>query len=576
MNSNPVLPKKLMLLIALLQGLALFVLHEAIEFKFWPHGQPQWLFCFYSLAVVGPLMLLLALEEDNWRKLVRWILPFTLLCGLLGYYMGLQATPLQHIRMGDLLFAFVCTLGIATFKALMYAQQQASGEPFSYSHLFRFSWRNFLTLGLALLFTLSVWGVLMLWAALFKVINIDFFHDLFTERWFYYPVLALAQGFGIIIFRNQAKVIDTITRIQQALMKFLLVILVLVSLLFLTALPFTGLTPLWETGQGSMLILWLQALMLFFLNAVYQDDAAARPYPILIHRFIYLGVALLPIYSAIAFYGLSLRVEQYGWSVSRCWGFLLWSFFALFSLGYLWGIIKLRDHWLERLSWVNVRMGLVLLAVMLLINSPLIDFRKISVSSQLNRLANDEVNLTDFDFAYFRYELAHPGYLALQKMKADVAEEHPAIALKIDNLYRNHNETTTGLDRELFLRALKIYDEEPLPESLADALHEWIEENHWRATRIKNYHLVRVDLNKDGFDDYVLLHTDKNYTSGTLFTLVDDKWVEQQMTRRSNNRPVEHVTISRSLTEKYIEVIAPEWQLLKVGDLILQVNAEAE
>src|SRR5690606_4049351 len=149
-------------------------------------------------------------------------------------------------------------------------------------------------------------------------------------------------------------------------------------------------------------------------------------------------------------------------------------------------------------------------------------------------------------------------------------------ALKIDNLYRDHNETTTGLDRELFLRALKIYDEESLPESLADALHEWIEENHWRATRIENYHLVRVDLNKDGFDDYVLLHTDKNYTSGTLFTLVDDKWVEQQMTRRSNNRPGEHVTISRSLTEKYIEVIAPEWQLLKVGDLILQVNAEAE
>src|SRR5690606_19246162 len=280
-----------MLLIALLQGLALFVLHEAIEFKFWPHDQPQWLFCFYSLAVVGPLMLLLALEQENWRKLVRWILPFTLLCGLLGYYMGWQATPLQHIRMDGLLFAFICTLGIATFKALMYAQQHASGEAFSYSHLFRFSWRNFLTLGLALLFTLSVWCVLMLWAELFKVIKIDFFHDLFNERWFYYPVLALAHGFGIIIFRNQAKVIDTITRIQQALMKILLVILVLVSLLFLAALPFTGLAPLWETGQGSMLILWLQALMLFFLNAVYQDDAAARPYPIVIHRFIYLGVA---------------------------------------------------------------------------------------------------------------------------------------------------------------------------------------------------------------------------------------------------------------------------------------------
>src|SRR5690606_19031648 len=292
---------------------------------------------------------------------------------------------------------------------------------------------------------------------------------------------------------------------------------------------------------------------LFFLNAVYQDDAAARPYPMVIHRFIYLGVALLPIYSAIAFYGLSLRVEQYGWSVDRCWGFLLWGFFALFSLGYLWGIIKQRDHWLEHLSWVNVRMGLVLLAVMLLINSPLIDFRKISVSSQLNQLASDKVSLADFDFTYFRYGLARPGYLALQKIKADVAEEHPAIALKIDHLYRDRNEPNAGLDREMFLRALKIYDEEKLPEALLDALHKWINENHWRATRMENYHLVRVDLNKDSLDDYVLLQTDKNFTSGTLFTLVGDKWEEQQMTRRGNHRAGEHVTITRKLTEKYIE-----------------------
>ncbi len=178
----------------------------------------------------------------------------------------------------------------------------------------------------------------MLWAALFKVIQIDFFDDLFAKQWFYYPTLSLAFAFGIIIFRNQAGVIDTITRIQQALMKFLLVILALVSVLFMLALPFTGLTPLWKTGHGSLLILCLQALMLFFLNAVYQADAESRPYPLWLHRAIYAAVALLPVYSLIACYGLMLRVEQYGWSVSRCWGLVLWAILALFSVGYLWGI----------------------------------------------------------------------------------------------------------------------------------------------------------------------------------------------------------------------------------------------
>jgi hypothetical protein len=65
-------------------------------------------------------------------------------------------------------------MSIATFKALMYVQQFASGEKFSYSQLFRWSWRNFLTLGLAALFACSTWGVLMLWGGLFKAINIEF------------------------------------------------------------------------------------------------------------------------------------------------------------------------------------------------------------------------------------------------------------------------------------------------------------------------------------------------------------------------------------------------------------------
>jgi hypothetical protein len=124
--------------------------------------------------------------------------------------------------------------------------------------LFLWSWRNFLTLSLAVLFAGSFWLLLMLWAALFKAINIDFFSDLFEQRWFYYPAIALANGFGIIIFRKLTYIIDTITRLQQALIKFLLVLLSLVSLLFLGALPFTGLEPLWESG-GSSLILWMQA-----------------------------------------------------------------------------------------------------------------------------------------------------------------------------------------------------------------------------------------------------------------------------------------------------------------------------
>ena len=568
------LPRKLLLAIALIQGFLLLILHQSIEFRFWPHQEPQWLFCLYSMVIIGPWMLLLSLESDNWRTIIHWVLPFTLLCGLTGYYVGSQVIPLEHLRFTGSLVAFVSTLGIASFKLLMYAQQRATGNPFNYADLFRFSWRNFLTLGLALLFMLCVWGILNLWAELFKVIKIDFFNNLFKEPWFYYPALSLAHGFGVLIFRSQYKVIDTITRIQQALMKFLLVILTLVSILFLVTLPFTGLDPLWETNSGSALILCMQALMLFFLNAVYQDDPDTRPYPLFIHRFIYLGIALLPIYSAIAFYGLSLRVQQYGWTVDRCWGFLVWGFLALFSVGYLWGIIKQRDVWLHRLSWVNVRMGILLLCTMILINSPLVDFRKISVNSQLAQLESGKVKPEDFDIHYFRRDLMKPGYEALQKLKQDFNESHPAVAIAIDSLYRDHTNKTNPIDRDQLFKAIRVLPEHTIPTALADAIYADLISNPWRLRNIKDYYLMPVDLDEDGSNDYVLVDITEHFPNVSLFTQQGDVW-EKLTLSRLDKQKYDAKKLIDTLQQQTIKTVTPRWKHLQLGDFTLQVNQEA-
>ena len=577
MSNQHQLPTPIMLLLALVQGLSLYLLHQSISFDFWPSNQPQWLFCFYTLIVVAPVTLLLSLEKGLELKLALRLGAFALVAAALGFYAGLQAIPLEQISYQPVLFAFIFSMLLASFKALLYIQQQALGVPLSYSALFLYSWRNFLTLSLSLLFTLAVWAVLMLWAALFKVIQIDFFDDLFAKQWFYYPTLSLAFGFGIIIFRNQANVIDTITRIQQALMKFLLVILALVSVLFMLALPFTGLTPLWKTGHGSLLILCLQTLMLFFLNAVYQADAESRPYPLWLHRAIYAAVALLPVYSLIACYGLMLRVEQYGWSVSRCWGLVLWAILALFSVGYLWGILKKRDLWLQHLSWINVRMGLVLLAVMLLVNSPLIDFRKITVQSQLARLEDGRTLLADFDLHYFRHDLAKPGYDALQQLKAQHGETNPALALRIDALYRKdmHNETTEQNSKDQLqqlLVALKLPDHVILPPALKQALSAWQKDHHWQLSYISQYHLRPIDLNTDGVQDYVLLTYSHDSIDATLFSLEGEKWqrsVLSQLFSEAKSTP----QAEPQLETLELKAIPPQWPLLQIGGKKFQVQA---
>jgi hypothetical protein len=569
------LPKSLMLLIALVQGLALLLLHQAIALEFWPQGRPHWLFGFYALAFVCPTMLLLSLEQGRVMQLLRWILPYGLLVTLLGFYLGWQANPLGETRLEGLLWAMVLTLGVASFKALIYIQQRVSGEAFTYSQLFRYSWRNFLTLMLSLFFALCVWGLLMLWAGLFRAIKINFFHDIFTERWFYYPALALAQGFGVIIFRQQQGVIDTITRIQQALMKFLLILLVFVSLLFLVTLPFTGLQPLWETGWGSGLILWMQALMLFFVNAVYQDEPDQRPYPLWLHRFISLGVAFLPVFSAIAFYGLSLRVGQYGWTVGRCWGFVIWGLLALFSLGYLWGLLRLRDRWLERLSWVNVRMGLVVMAIALLSASPLLDFRKISLASQLQRVEQGKIAIDELDFRYFYRQLARPGYLALERIKSEYAESRPELVLKIeasDHIYRRYE--NSAIERETFSRSLRRFDDQPLPQGLEEALHLWAKDNQWRFMDNSGLYLQPVDLNADGTDEYLLVTVGKHQTYLELFVSGEKGW-QQASLHQVSYRDDPDTPLPKLLEAGAVEVVPPGWQRLKIGERIYQLQEES-
>lgn len=571
------IPSKTLIFIALIQGFALLLLHQSIELKFWPHNEPQWLFAFYAVAIAVPVVLLLGVSTQS-KKIYHWTFGYALLLLASGYYAGNQVIPLPYIRFDNLLLVLVATLSVATFKLLMYVQHVAQTGSFSlrtlnYHTLFVLSWRNFLTLALSLLFMLCTWGVLILWAELFKAIKINFFHDLFTERWFFYPALALAHGFGVVIFRHQSSVIDTITRIQQALMKFLLVILSLVAVIFLLTLPFTGLAPLWDTG-GSLLILWIQALMLFFINAVYQDNPEARPYPVWIHRFIYISIALLPIYSVISFYGLSLRVEQYGWTLSRCWAFLLWATFAAFSVGYLWGIIRLRDHWLLQLSWINVRMGLMVLLAMLLVNSPLADFRKISVDSQLQRLADGQVTLKEFDFRYLRYELSRPGYDALQRLKEEIKADHPEIALRITSFYKDQKNRAAQTSQDELLQAIDGIDDST-PKPLLDFIYSDLIDNNWRLRMNKEYRLITIDLNNDTRLEYVLAELRDDYVNFTLYYFENEQWGNQSLrfVQNSSASPEQrNKAIREALNRGQISTVKPEWQHLDVGDVQFQVQ----
>ena len=565
-ESTP-LPRPAMLLIAVTQGQILFGLYRSLENGTWPSESPLFSFPLWTLAVVLPLFLLLSLEQGRQMRVLALGAGFGAILAGLAVYTGYQATPHDAFPITALTAAFALSIAIASFKALMYLQQRASTSPLSYPALFTYSWRNFLVLVLAGLFLLAFWLVLALWAALFKLIGIDFFSQLFAKDWFLFPVLGFALGLGVVIFRELTRVIDSIAALLRGLLKLLLPLVVLVAVIFLLALPFTGLDVLWATGRGTTLMLGLTAVILFFANAVYQDGRDQNPYPAPVHGLIYVGMlSLLPL-CALSFYGLALRVDQYGWTVERCWAAVVWLLLALFSLGYVWGIIRRRGRWPLTLAQVNTRMGWSMLALLLLANSPLLDFRKLSLASQLARVESGDIELAALDFYYIRHHLARPGFLALEEIKADIGDSDPELHALIENPLRlaqaqrlqNPDEFWSGV----------VY--RPAGFELPAAVRLLLERDAFVGMEPSRTLLLKVDLDEDGQAEYALLRVlDGRFILGSLVYRSGDAW--QQASLQADWRGTAQPDLLAALTTGGIRLVSPRFNDLEVGGVRFQLG----
>ncbi len=561
MNTNS-MPRPLLLGIAFLQGLCLLALHRSTESDFWPSESPVWAYPLWTLTIVVPLLLLLSIDRDNYVSMTKHVAAFGALLALLALYTGWQAEPFKEFPIESMTIVFVITIGLASFKALMYLQQRANREPFAYDVLFTNSWRNFLVGVLAGVFTLIFWLILLLWAQLFRVIEIDFFYELFTEDWFLIPVLAVTFGLGISLFRELTRIIDNITKLLHWLIKLLLPLLLIVAVVFLGALPFTGLELLWDTGNGTALLLWLLALILFFTNAVYQDGRESNPYPIFLHRAIYAALCLMPVVAALAFYGLLLRLQQYGWTIERCWAFVVWLVLALFALGYVVGIARRRDAWTGDLGRVNTAMGLVVLAILVAANSPLLDLRKISLSSQLERVESGEIALAEFDFWYAKVHLARPGYLAMEEIKAEIGDSDAELLGLIEQPFR-HAAASPGSIDTFWEKA--TYRPEPF--DIPTGLKPLIES---QAYMIHGHDpiVIRTDLDEDGAHEFVLLMVAEYGLSASQFYYRNENgWQSAYLNYRFLTNEGD---FRERMREGEIRLTEPRYRNLEIGGIELR------
>ncbi len=398
-----------------IQAVVLAGVGVALDLGLWPSGHPAVLMPVLTAGYAWPTLVLFTAEPGVARRGIGFASGVAVVLIGLASYVGWQATPVDEFDVEALQAVYVITLLVTGFIAVAYLKPIVAGEAIRYQALFAHAWRNLLVAGLSAALLGGGAILLALWAALFATLGVDVLAEIFPKPWFVLPAIAVGLGTGILVFRPRQGLIDSIVGLLENLARYLLPMVLAIIVAFLLTLPFVSVQALWDTGNGSLILIALNAIAVVLAIVAYRPGAAT-PYPAFVQVPITVAVALLPIVSTLALLGIGTRVDQYGWTVARAWAFTGAAVLALFSLGYTWSIIRYRLAWPRGMAPVNVAMGWVMLGILLVTNTPVLDFRAISTRSQIARVESGQIQPIEFDFRYAREMLARPGHLAAQRL----------------------------------------------------------------------------------------------------------------------------------------------------------------
>ena len=415
-------PLKVYLAVGLLQGLTLWAASEA-----WPHAAGWRVLCSALLAftVIGGWQVQLLWGDlraaGRWRLvLAAAALPAVLAGGLAlqfdqprWYYLGESVGTL--LLWSNLILAYVLT-------PFIQARDADHRWRVDYAALYRHAINNGLLLFMALLMLAAFWLLIWLWAGLFKLVGIRIFATLFESSGFIWVASATVVAIGLWIGLERGQVVDALRNVLQAMCRFLLPLTVLILLLFVVCLPFTGLQPLWETRHATPILLAMVFAHVALLNGVIQDGRQAVHYPRALRVLVDASSLCLPLLAGLAIYALWLRIGQYGLTPDRVVAVGATLVALLHALALMAAVLQRRDGWLAGLRQSNPLLALVSVALLLLMHLPPLSPLQLSAANQYQRLLDEQVPTERTDLGALRFQLGQPGRDQLEKLRQRVVE----------------------------------------------------------------------------------------------------------------------------------------------------------
>ena len=562
-----------LLVLAFVQGMAGFFLHVSDLYK-----SPQIAFILSFVVVYIPLVIYVTYRRSIATK-TYWInvLLFSITIIWVAWYIGSEAA--EKFRISSVFnngrvfnffsfghfvaFSCFCFIALFFFKSSLHEKQ----FPPSYRSQFGFSWHNYLSLKLSFIFIGILFGILKLWGALFKVVNIDFFDDLFDSEWFLYPMMSIAFAYAMIMFRTQINAVGAVQRILRALFKLLLPLLVAIAVMFISVLPFTGISTIWDKNfGGSATLLGFSMLTLFFFNAVYQDGIDT-PYREKTSKIIRYATLVIIVFSALSLYGISTRVSQYGLSPDRIWALIL----AWLTIAYLiaYSVISFfnKEKWPELFGKINSYLAIVIASVCLLLFTPVLNVYKLSADSQYQRFIDNQVPVEQIDF----HNLARLGNYGLDKL--DLIKSHDRIKgndkyiamidMAIENKNRRYFNANNYSSNEDIAAKILVH-----PKGVEVKEKFWVTLKHYNIKYCSSKRpcfLILIDLNDDGKDEYVYLSTSPHQYRLRIYGLNEDGTFSYitEKTYGIKNLPIEK--LKEAIENNNVGTKPSKWQDLEVG-----------
>jgi hypothetical protein len=373
------------------------------------------------------------------RVRLAWAAGFALLAGavagLIHYWNGGTA---GWADIGDWRYASLF-LSIAIAVPLFQTARDEGAWRFPYRDVHDHAWTNVLLWFACSGFVGIVFALAWLLAALFDLIGLHFVREMLERDWFAAGLAGAAFGGALGLFRERDRIVRLLQRVVTAVLAVLAPVLGVGLVLFLVALPFTGLGALWQATKATTPILLSCAIgALILANAVIgngEEEEATNP--VLRWGAMALGLAILPL-CVIAAIATGLRIDQYGFTPDRLWALIFVILATAYGVAYLASLALGRNAWAARVRPTNLRMAFIIAGVALFLATPILSFNAISTADQVARLESGKIAPDRFDWRALENDYGMAGRGELKRLKRSKNSEIQRIARAIpDFTYRD-------------------------------------------------------------------------------------------------------------------------------------------